>query len=93
MYYDMSDPKHEDKYAEVELIDEAGTSHIYWFKLDEVSDKNDDEWMIDKAKAYHLSLTGDTIPEDGEDFNDAHSFFLDMPFSRNSNEFKFVPLS
>ena len=81
-----------DGVLEVTLTDLHGKEHIYWVEMTACSDAEDTtDWAIARAKAAHLKLGLDTIPEDEFTDDELESYaFASMPFSRQPNEYTFV---
>jgi hypothetical protein len=78
---------------EVELIDAAGNSNIYWVKKLLLNGSDDEiDLPIELALAFHKKRTGTSIPED--DFFDGYEYQSRTsayePFSRLADEFTWV---
>ena len=78
---------------EIILTDLNGKEHIYWVDITSCTDADDTtDWAISRAKALHLKLGLDAIPEDEfTDDDELQSYALaSMPFSRQPSEYTFI---
>jgi hypothetical protein len=75
-------------YTEVCITAESGEEYIYWVSLKNMPCEEDDvDWAIERAIAYHLSVGGEPIAEQGDDFDPVTAC---EPFDRDIHEYVVV---
>ncbi len=83
----------EDAVLEVCLTDASGQEYIYWVKLKDLpQDEDEYDWAISISRAFHVEQGLPPIPEDAwsDDEDLMESAFASEPFEREAGEYTWV---